>query len=109
MGTDEFYWHGYTSILLDGQWLKATPSFNIELCRRMRLAPLDFDGHTDAVMHPLDEIGQRHMEYLRFRGEYDDVPLDEIRATFDVCYPKLWRMGASEDFDRDVAAENPER
>jgi transglutaminase-like putative cysteine protease len=109
MGTDEFYWHGYTAILLDGRWLKATPSFNIELCRRMRLAPLDFDGRSDAVMHAFDETGQRHMEYLRFRGEYDDVPLDEICATFDVCYPKLRRADANEDFDRDVAAENPER
>jgi transglutaminase-like putative cysteine protease len=109
METDEFYWHGYTSILLDGQWLKATPSFNIELCHRMRIAPLDFDGRSDAVMHPFDETGQRHMEYLRFRGEYDDVPLGEIRATFDACYPKLKRMDAGSDFDSDVAAENPER
>jgi transglutaminase-like putative cysteine protease len=104
MGTDEFYWHGYTAIHLDGRWLKATPSFNIGLCRMMRLAPLDFDGHSDAVMHAFDETGQRHMEYLRFRGEFDDVPVDAIRRTFDECYPNLARLD-QRDFDQDVAAE----
>jgi transglutaminase-like putative cysteine protease len=104
MGSDEFFWHGYTAIHLDGCWLKSTPSFNIELCRKMRLAPLDFDGRSDAVMHAFDETGQRHMEYLRFRGEFDDVPVDQIRATFDACYPNLARLDKS-DFDQDVAAE----
>jgi transglutaminase-like putative cysteine protease len=104
MGTDEFYWHGYTAICLDGRWLKSTPSFNIELCRKMRLAPLDFDGRSDAVMHAFDETGQRHMEYLRFRGEFDDVPVDQIRQTFDACYPHLTRLDRG-DFDQDVAAE----
>ena len=28
MKTDTFYWHGYTAIFLEGQWLKATPAFN---------------------------------------------------------------------------------
>ena len=70
----------------------------------MRLAPLDFDGHSDAVMHAFDETGQRHMEYLRLRGEFDDVPVDAIRATFDEFYPNLARLDQS-DFNQDVAAE----
>jgi transglutaminase-like putative cysteine protease len=30
MKTDVFFWHGYTSIFLEGVWVKATPAFNIE-------------------------------------------------------------------------------
>lgn len=34
MQTDVFFWHGYTDIFLEGQWVKATPAFNIELCEK---------------------------------------------------------------------------
>jgi transglutaminase-like putative cysteine protease len=108
MGTDEFHWHGYTAIHLAGRWLKATPIFNIELCRKTGLAPLEFDGHSDAVMHAYDPAGQRHMEYLRFRGEFDDVPVDAIRRTFDAVYPNMARLDKA-DFERDVASENVRR
>ena len=33
-GVDEFVYHGYTDLLLDGRWVKATPAFNKELCAR---------------------------------------------------------------------------
>lgn len=44
MGTDVFYFHGYTDLWLNGQWVKATPAFNIELTEKFRLKPLEFDG-----------------------------------------------------------------
>ncbi|MBA1148821.1 transglutaminase family protein [Ectothiorhodospiraceae bacterium WFHF3C12] len=106
MGTDVFYWHGYTSIFLDGQWVKATPAFNIELCEKFRLHPLAFDGRADSIYHPYDLDGHRHMEYLHMRGEFADVPLEEMRATFDHYYPRLVEA-AGADFDADVAREAP--
>ncbi|VEN72817.1 Transglutaminase [Candidatus Desulfarcum epimagneticum] len=104
MKTDIFYWHGYASIHLNGAWIKATPAFNIELCRRFKLKPLEFDGKTDSLLHPFDLKGEQHMEYLNDRGEYDDVPLDEISKTFVEKYQgalflKNW------DFDEDVKQE----
>ena len=82
MKTDVFFWHGYTSIYLDGVWLKATPAFNIGLCERFRLKPLEFDGRGDSIYHPFDLEGKRHMEYLAYRGEFADVPIDEMTETF---------------------------
>lgn len=87
MGTDVFAWHGYTELQLDGQWRKASTAFNIELCERFGVKVLDFDGTTDALMHPFDEAGNRHMEYIAQRGSYDDLPLEEIFATFAEIYP----------------------
>lgn len=104
MNTDVFLWHGYTAILLDGQWLKATPAFNIELCTRFRLQPLEFDGREDSIYHPYDLAGNRHMEYLRLRGEYADVPREEIIADFNAHYPQLPRLDEA-SFEQDVARE----
>jgi len=104
MQTDVFYWHGYTSIFIDGQWVKATPAFNVELCEKFRLHPLEFDGRADSIYHPYDLDGRRHMEYLNMRGEFADMPLEAIRETFDRYYSKLMET-AGADFDADVARE----
>lgn len=106
MKTDVFFWHGYTSILLDGVWIKATPAFNVELCEKFRIRPLEFDGRNDSIYHPFDLDGNRHMEYLAYRGEFADVPIDLIKETFLKEYPipeDLFSIG--EDFDRDVDQE----
>lgn len=87
MSTDVFIWHGYTELWLDGAWRKATPAFNVELCDRFNLLPLDFDGASDSIYHPFDKSGQRHMEYLRERGSFTDVPLAQIVADFRETYP----------------------
>ncbi len=108
MKTDVFYWHGYTAIYVNNQWVKATPAFNIELCRRFHIRPLEFDGRQDSLYHPFDLDGNRHMEYLNYRGEFDDVPIDAIRETFLREYSpgENWQDG---DFDREVNAETPGR
>jgi len=104
MKTDIFYWHGYTAIYLDGVWVKATPAFNIELCERFRIRPLDFDGRSDAIYHPLDLNGNRHMEYLQYRGEFTDVPIDQIIETFQQEYVSATSLHSA-DFDHDTALE----
>ncbi|HSW13360.1 MAG TPA: transglutaminase family protein [Solimonas sp.] len=108
MQTDVFFWHGYTSIWIEGRWVKATPAFNVELCERFRLRPLEFDGREDSIYHPYDLSGNRHMEYLAFRGEFHDVPAEQIRADFDRYYPQLPRLDQA-DFERDVALETTPR
>ena len=93
MGTDLFVFHGYTDLLLEGAWVKATPAFNLSLCTRFRVKPLEFDGRTDSLFHPFDEDDRRHMEYLRDRGTYGDVPVDEIKRVFSETYPKYFNLG----------------
>ncbi len=107
MKTDTFYWHGYTSIFLDGQWFKSTPAFNVELCEKFGLKPLEFDGTADSIYHEFDTSGNRHMEYLSFRGEYGEPPLDRMLETY-VAHYDHWKTGKrtmSGDFDAEVAAE----
>ena len=40
MGTDLFVFHGYTELLIEDRWVKATPAFNLSLCTRFRVKPL---------------------------------------------------------------------
>jgi transglutaminase-like putative cysteine protease len=87
MGTDTFFWHGYAELLLEGRWLKVSSAFNIEMCDRFGVEVLEFDGTDHALMHPYDRAGNRHMEYVGERGSFDDLPLDEIFATFAEVYP----------------------
>jgi transglutaminase-like putative cysteine protease len=95
MGSDLFVYHGYTELHLDGKWVKATPAFNLSLCTRFRVRPLEFDGREDSIFHPFDEDDRRHMEYLRDRGVHADVPVEEIQRTFREAYPKFYRLGAA--------------
>ncbi len=104
MGTDLFVWHGYTDVFLNGKWVKATPAFNIELCNKLNLHVLDFDGTGDSIYHPFDLNGNRHMEYLNDRGDYDDVPIDEIIETFQKEYTVDESLEKS-DFNADVEKE----
>ena len=99
MGSDLFVWHGYTDIRLDGRWLKATPAFNIELCDRFGLLPLEFDGCADSIYHPFDRAGNRHMEYVAMHGAFDDVPLQKILDAFAVHYPNMPLQGRAQDGD----------
>ncbi len=111
MKTDVFAWHGYADIWLDGAWRKATPAFNVELCEKFGLLPLEFDGVNDSIYHPFDRAGNRHMEYVRQRGTFNDLPLAEMVATFRELYAsqmpadRLSSTLQGEDFLADVASE----
>ena len=105
MGTDLFAYHGYTDVWLDGRWVKATPAFNLTLCQRAGTKPLDFDGHADSILQPFDLSGRRHMEYVKERGAYADLPLAELVQVWDAIYPATveWKRGSPQgDFEREV-------
>jgi transglutaminase-like putative cysteine protease len=86
MGTDVFVFHGYTEFHLEGRWVKATPAFNRELCRKHRVAPLEFDGREDSVFHAYSEDRRLFMEYVRDHGSFADVPVAEIVAGWRQAY-----------------------
>ncbi len=106
IGTDVFIYHGITELWLDGRWVKATPTFNLSLCEKFRIKPLEFDGAHDAILHPYDRDGRQHMEYVRERGTYADVPLDVIMPDMMATYPALTAL--AKDARGDFAKEAEE-
>ena len=89
--TDIAYWHGYSLVYLNGQWLKATPAFNLALCEKSGWIPVEFDGRQHATFPNKTLHGQKHMEYLTDRGTYADVPLDKIIKTYQEVYPHIMK------------------
>jgi hypothetical protein len=99
MGTDVFRWHGYAVLYLDGRWLKASPAFNAELCARFGVAPLDFDGTADALLHAYDGRGERYMEYLDDHGDFDDLPFQQLADAMQTHYPDVMQRAEAPDDD----------
>jgi transglutaminase-like putative cysteine protease len=98
LGTDLFVFHGFTEFWLAGRWVKATPAFNIGLCERFGVRPLEFDGRSDALFHEYSADGRRHMEYVADRGSFADLPFEQIMRAFAACYGHI-PAGAGRDRD----------
>jgi len=105
MGTDVFVFHGNTELQIEGRWVKATPAFNKELCAKFGVEPLEFDGVHDSLLQAHDGAKRTFMEYVRNRGSYDDVPLDEILAAFRETYPTMFRAAGGRKLEGDFGAE----
>ena len=89
MGTNYFAWHGFTEVFVDGRWVKASPTFNSTLCARFGVAPLDFDGGTDALLQAHDAEGRTFMRYEVLHGAFHDVPTKFLIAEMARLYPSL--------------------
>lgn len=103
MGTDVFAFHGNTGFYLDGRWVKCTPAFNLSLCEKVGVVPLDFDGRSDSLFHACDRQGKRHMEYLKDHGDFADFPLDRLIASYRETYPALFGRGDKRFIDPNIA------
>jgi transglutaminase-like putative cysteine protease len=90
MGSDLFIYHGYTLLRLEGRWVKATPAFNLTLCERFGVRPLDFDGRSDALLHPYDAQNRLHMEYVNDRGVFADFPFQDVASQFRSHYARYF-------------------
>ena len=88
LGSDLFVYHGFTEFYLTGKWVKATPTFNVELCRKHKVPPLEFNGREDSIFHAYNTEKKQFMEYLEFHGTYTDIPVDVILVAWEKAYGK---------------------
>lgn len=88
MGSNLFVYHGYTELFLEGQWVKATPAFNRELCQKHNVAPLEFNGRDDALLQSYNLDKKQFMEYVTYHGTYADIPIQTIVAAWENAYGK---------------------
>ena len=88
MGSDVFVYHGFTEFYLEGRWVKSTPTFNAELCKKHQVIPLEFNGRQDSIFHPYNTEKEQFMEYLEYHGTYTDIPVAAILAAWKKAYGK---------------------
>ncbi len=95
-GTNQIAYHGYSALYLDGKWVKATPAFDLVMCQKLRLPPVEFDAQHDAMFASQDLDGSSFIEYTQDRGLFDDVPLQDILEARTELYGieriELWKM-----------------
>ncbi|MGV9202762.1 MAG: transglutaminase-like domain-containing protein [Promethearchaeia archaeon] len=92
MGTKAFYYHGYSELYLEGDWIKLTPAFDKETALKAGYLPMcEFDGKHDAMFPEKDINGKKFIEYINDRGVYADLPLDEIEEVFIKKYGDIFR------------------
>jgi transglutaminase-like putative cysteine protease len=100
IGSDLFVYHGFVEFYLEGKWVKATPAFNRDLCTRHKVPPLEFNGREDSLFHAYNLENRKFMEYVRFHGVYDDVPVAEIVAAWKRAYGEVRVNQWIETFER---------
>lgn len=87
--TDILIFHGMAELYIDDKWIKLTPAFNKELCHKLNVEPLDFNGSDDAIFQEYNSSGNIFMEYLEDHGTFAVLPLEKIADTFFETYPHL--------------------
>lgn len=85
-GTNVMAMHCYTEFFLDGKWVKATASLDLGTCEKHGFIPVEFDGTHDSTIKEKDRQGRKHAEYIKDRGTYADVPVDEIKTVMGETY-----------------------
>jgi transglutaminase-like putative cysteine protease len=106
MGSNVFAWHGYSELLIGGRWLRVSPTFNASLCAKFGVAPLEFDGASDALLQAYDHAGTAFMQYLRYHGHFHDVPARFMREEMARLYPRLAEPGGLDgDMEAEAAAD----
>jgi transglutaminase-like putative cysteine protease len=88
MGNNLFVYHGFVEFYLDGKWVKATPAFNSELCKRHGVPPLEFNGREDSLFQGYNLENRKFIEYVEFHGVYADIPLAVIVKAWERAYGK---------------------
>ncbi len=81
--------HGYAEIYVEKKWIKVTPAFNKELCKRLAVSPLDFDGENDCLFQAYDSEGKTFMTYIEDYGVFPDFPISLAKNLFKMHYPHL--------------------
>jgi transglutaminase-like putative cysteine protease len=87
-GCDLFVYHGYVEFYLNKKWVIATPAFNVELCERHNVVPLEFNGHEDSLFQEYNQEQKLFMEYVTYHGSYEDIPLEAILLAWEEAYGK---------------------
>lgn len=91
--TNIMVFHGYTELYLNGKWIKATPAFNKELCEKLNVSPLEFNGREDSIFQEYDRKGDKFMEYLHDYGQFPDVPYKLFLQELKKYYPHVFEKG----------------
>lgn len=85
--------HTGLQVKLHGEWLKVLPAFDKQLCDKLGVKPLEFDGYHEASQQEFvnDEgVKQGLMEYIHDYGPYADLPAKFMMVELRKAYPHIF-------------------
>lgn len=91
MGGNVFFPHAYNHFFLNGHWVKAAATFDREICERIQVPVVEFDGLHDAILPDRDLNGQPYIDYLEEYGYFADLPWEMIMENSYKVYGDLIR------------------
>ena len=80
-------------IFLFDKWIKCTPTFNEELCYKLGVTPLNWDGKNDSLFQNFDKSNSEFMEYLNDYGTFNEIPQEFIKTLMISEYPHMFKNG----------------
>jgi transglutaminase-like putative cysteine protease len=90
LGSDLLVFHGYNEVYLNDKWVKCTVAFNKELCHKLNVNTLEFDGYNDYIFQEYDKEGGQFMLYEKDYGPFHELPFDMWMFESKKYYPKLF-------------------
>ena len=89
--TNLMVFHGFTELYLNEKWVKATPAFNKDLCEKLNVNPLEFNGLEDSIFQEYDRgEGKQFMEYVHDYGTFSDFPYTYFMEELMSHYPHVF-------------------
>jgi len=79
-GLTTFPSHGYTQLYLQDRWVNVTPAFDKELCKKIGVPVVEFDGTSDATLPHYDLSGNLYIEYIEIYEPQADLPFEWLRG-----------------------------
>ena len=102
IGTNHFSPHTYVEIYLGENWIPVTPVFPEDLCRRLQVPAVEFDGVHPAMLSSVDLAGGPYMEYISKSPGCDVVPWERIIQESKRVYGEKSTLWFSEDFMKEL-------
>jgi transglutaminase-like putative cysteine protease len=70
--------HGFNQFFLQGRWVSAAATFDRNLCEKIEVPVVEFDGTRDALLPDQTQDGRPYIEYLQHYDPVADLPLEWI-------------------------------
>lgn len=94
--TNLLVFHGYNEVWVNGKWVKCTVAFNKQLCERLNVDTLEFDGVNDYIFQEFDKQNGSFMEYEYEYGSFHDVPHDLWVRETHKYYPHFFEVNENQ-------------
>jgi len=91
MKTNIFFPHAYNQFFLNSKWVSVAATFDRDICERIGVPTVQFNGIDDALLPQTDKDGSPYIEYVDKYGAFEDFPLEYVMRKMAEYYGEDYR------------------